>query len=81
MPAGFDPEDFDHLHINARRNIVIQTIQKRIKALEGGILEWWTVVKNGKEGDPISWHERQTVERKCQYLFFALEDALEKIGS
>ena len=62
MPAGFDPEDFDHLHINARRNIVIQTIQKRIKALEGGISEWWTVVKNGKEGDPITWHERLTVQ-------------------
>ena len=44
-------------------------------------MEWWTVVKNGKEGDPISWHNRQTVERKCQCLVFALEDALEKMGS
>ena len=81
MPAGFDLEDFEHLHINARRMIVIHAIQKRIKALEGGISEWWTVVKNGKEGDPISWHERQTVEWKCQYLLFALEEALRKMGS
>ena len=81
MPAGFDLEDFEHLHINARRMIVINAIQKRTKALEGGISEWWTVVKNGKEGDPISWHERQTLEWKCQYLIFALEEALRNMGS
>ena len=54
MPAGWEVDDFEDVHINIRRGVVIQQIRKRIAALEGGISKWWTVVKNGKEGDPIS---------------------------
>ena len=57
MPAGWEVDDFEDVHINIRRGVVIQQIRKRIAALEGGISKWWTVVKNGKEGDPISLHD------------------------
>ena len=76
MPAGSKIEDFDYVEA-----AVMSAIKARIERCKQGIEQWWTVVKNAKCSDLITWYEKLSIQWKCQYMVVELEEAQQKMGS
>jgi len=75
MPKQLNADDYENVSA-----AVLEQIDERMRVCLGGINNWWTAVKDGKEDDPASFYEITSISTKCQYVFSALKIARDSMG-
>ena len=75
MQPGTDSEDYSN-----SAAAVLWATKARINTCGLWVDQWWTIVKDAKSSDTISWHDCLSIQWKCQYLLVVLEIALKRMG-